>query len=240
MWYNKVMEEWKERTTQLLGEQAMTKLAAARVAVFGLGGVGGHAAEALLRAGVGALTLVDGDVFAVSNLNRQLFATADVMGQPKAEVAKARLLSIVPDADIVARAEFFLPDSDFDFSPFDYVVDAVDTVAAKMEIVTRCADLGVPVISSMGAGNKLDPTAFRVADIYETKVCPLARVIRRLCREKGIASLKVVYSEEEPAAASRVPASVSFVPSVCGLVIAGEVVRDLTNQDKRIKTSKPL
>lgn len=222
------MEEWKSRTVQLLGESAAERLAAARVAVFGLGGVGGHAAEALLRVGVGALDLVDGDTFAPSNLNRQLFATTDALGKPKAEVAKARLLSINPSARVTAHNLFFGADSTFDFAAFDYVVDAVDTVTAKLAIVKQCAAVGVPVISSMGAGNKLDPTAFRTSDIYQTKVCPLARIMRKLCRENGIERLKVVYSEEEPVTNAREPSSVSFVPSVCGLIIASEVVRDLT------------
>lgn len=221
------MEDRHARTRELLGAPSVAKLASARVAVFGLGGVGGHAAEALLRAGVGALDLVDGDIFAPSNLNRQLFATTLTLGRPKAAVAKERLLSIDPAAQITAHELFFTPDTPFDFAPFDYVVDAVDTVSAKMAIVKRCKTAGVPVISSMGAGNKLDPTAFRVADIYATKVCPLARVMRKLCRENDIDSLKVVYSEEERVLTSRVPASVSFVPSVCGLIIAAEVVKNL-------------
>ena len=227
MWYNVHMEDMYTRTAALIGERAVERLKAARVAVFGIGGVGGHAAEAIVRCGVGHVTLVDGDVFTPSNLNRQLFATVSALGMPKTEAAKARLLDISPSLDVTAVNEFFTPESVFDFSAYDYVLDATDTVSAKMEIVMRCKAAGVRVISSMGAGNKLDPTAFRVTDIYRTSVCPLARVMRKLCRERGVESLKVVCSEEPPVVHDREPASVAFVPSACGLVMASAVVRDL-------------
>lgn len=227
VWYNAGMEEMYVRTAALLGEEAVEKLKRSRVAVFGVGGVGGHAAEALARCGVGHLTLVDGDVFVPSNLNRQLFAASSVLGMPKVDAAAARLRDVAPGIDVLPVREVFSPSSDFDVSAYDYVLDAIDTVTAKIELVARCTAAGVPVISSMGAGNKLDPTAFRVADIYSTSVCPLARVMRRLCKERNIPALKVVYSTEPPVIRSREPASVSFVPSVCGLVMAGALIKDL-------------
>lgn len=221
------METRNDRTIGLIGNDGAEKLKNARVLLFGVGGVGGHAAEALVRAGVGSLTLVDGDVFSQSNLNRQLFATEKTVGLDKVEAARGRLLEIDCSAEIIAEKLFFAADTPFDFSRFDYIIDAIDTVSSKIEIVRRGAAADVPVISCMGAGNKLDPTAFRVADIYDTKVCPLARIMRKLCRDNGIDSLKVVYSEEEPVVSSRTPASISFVPAAAGLVIASEVVRDL-------------
>lgn len=221
------MDERYERTIGLIGEEAVNALRKKRVAVFGLGGVGGHAAEALARTGVGRLDVIDGDTFAPSNLNRQLFATADTIGRAKTEVAKERLTAVNPDVKVTEHNLFFLPETELDFSPFDYVIDAVDTVTAKLEIIRRAKAAGVPVISSMGAGNKLDPTAFKVSDIYKTRVCPLAKVMRKLCRENGIDSLKTVYSEEEPVTNSRTPASIAFVPSVAGLIIASEVIKDL-------------
>lgn len=235
-----------QRTELLLGAERMEKLYRAHVAVFGIGGVGGYVAEALARCGVGAFTLVDSDVVAPSNLNRQIIATLDTVGQYKTEVMAARIARINPDAQVTVRNCFYLPETadSFDFTQFDYVVDAVDTVTAKLEIVCRAQEAGVPVISSMGAGNKLDPTRFRVADIYETSVCPLAKVMRRECRKRGIAHLKCVYSteeprkpmetsssEEEPSPGRRsVPGSIAFVPSAAGLILAGEVVRDLTEK----------
>lgn len=221
------METRNDRTIGLIGNDGAEKLKNARVLLFGVGGVGGHAAEALVRAGVGSLTLVDGDVFSQSNLNRQLFATEKTVGLDKVEAARGRLLEIDCSAEIIAEKLFFAADTPFDFSRYDYIIDAIDTVSSKIEIVRRGAAADVPVISCMGAGNKLDPTAFRVADIYDTKVCPLARIMRKLCRDNGIDSLKVVYSEEEPVVSSRTPASISFVPAAAGLVIASEVVRDL-------------
>ncbi len=221
------MDERYERTIGLIGEDAVKKLMGKRVAVFGLGGVGGHVAEALARSGVGALDVIDGDTVAPSNLNRQLFATVNTVGMLKTRAARERLNAVAPDLTVTEYPIFFGATTPLDFKAFDYVIDAVDTVSAKIEIIKRARAANVPVISSMGAGNKLDPTAFKVADIYQTRVCPLARIMRKLCRENGIESLKVVYSEEEPKTASRTPSSIAFVPSVAGLIIAGEVVKDL-------------
>lgn len=237
------MQEQFARTALLLGEEGVERLGKAKVAVFGIGGVGGHAVEALARSGVGQFLLVDSDRVALSNLNRQIIATLDTVGRYKTEVMKERILSINPKACVETRECFFLPENaeTFDFSCLDYVVDAVDTVTAKLELVMRSASCGVPIISSMGAGNKLDPSRFEVADIYETSVCPLARVMRRELKARGIEHLKVVYSKEEarkpaavPEAAKEgggqrraVPGSVAFVPSVAGLIMAGEVIKDL-------------
>lgn len=228
------------RTELLLGADGMEKLYQAHVAVFGIGGVGGYVTEALARCGVGAFTLVDSDVVSLSNLNRQIIATLDTVGRYKTEVMAERIARIHPDARVTVRNCFYLPETadSFDFTQFDYVVDAVDTVTAKLEIICRAQEAGVPVISSMGAGNKLDPARFRVADIYETSVCPLAKVMRRECRKRGIEHLKCVYSTEEPRAhraeveepasgRRSVPGSIAFVPSAAGLILAGEVVRDL-------------
>ena len=240
------------RTRALLGEEAMQTLAASRVAVFGLGGVGGHCAEALARSGVGALDLVDGDFVALSNCNRQVFATDKTVGMRKAEAAKERIALLSPRCRVTAHDVFFLPENadSLDFSAFDYVVDAIDTVSGKLALVMQARAAGVPVICSMGAGNKLDPTRFEVADLYETSVCPLARVMRAECRKRGIDHLKVVYSKEPPMAPrpeeamtagtpdssparpgapkKRAPGSNAFVPSAAGLIIAGQVVCDLT------------
>lgn len=224
------MESIDERTVGLIGQECAEKLRRSRVAVFGLGGVGGHAAEALARAGIGALTVVDGDVIAPSNLNRQLFAAMSTIGRTKAEVAEERLKDVAPNTAVTARRLFFTDDTPFEFAAFDYVVDAIDTVTSKLAIVQRAQAAGVPVVSCLGTGNKLDPTAFRVADIYSTRVCPLARAFRKLCRESGIEHLKVVYSEEEPKQAqspTRTPASISFVPPAAGMILASVVVRDL-------------
>ena len=231
------------RTELLLGKESMEKLQNSRVAVFGIGGVGGYVCEALARSGVGYFLLVDNDKVALSNLNRQIIATLDTVGRYKTQVMKERILSINPQAAVETRECFFLPENadEFDFSSYSYVVDAVDTVTAKLELVVRAKEAGVPVISSMGAGNKLDPTRFEVTDIYQTSVCPLARVMRRELKARGIQDLKVVYSREEAQkpekslmteedSASRrrsIPGSVSFVPSVAGLIAAGEVIRDL-------------
>ena len=225
------------RTQFVLGSDAMEKLKNARVAIFGLGGVGGYVAEALARSGVGALDLVDHDTISLTNLNRQLFATHSTVGQSKAEAAKARVLDINPEAEVTARMDFFSPDTKeaFDFSSYDYVVDAIDTVSGKIALVEQAKAANVPVISSMGAGNKLDATAFEIADITKTSVCPLARVMRRELKKRGIDHLKVVYSKEEPLPSSvvdeesgkPVPGSIAFVPSVVGLIIAGEVITDL-------------
>ena len=228
------------RTAMLIGKDSVNRLHRAHVAVFGLGGVGGHAVEALARAGVGSLTLIDGDRISESNLNRQLFATVSTIGMKKTDAAAARIHEISPDCALTLNDSFVLPENigQFDFSAYDYVIDAIDTVSAKLAIIKACDSVGTPVISAMGAGNKLDPTRFEVADIYSTSVCPLAAVIRRECRKSGVRRLKVVYSREEAVKPEFLPesdgetkktppASVSFVPSVCGLIIAGEVVKDI-------------
>lgn len=236
------MKEQFIRSALLLGEAGIDRLAQARVAVFGIGGVGGFTVEALARAGIGHFLLVDNDEVSVSNINRQIIATWDSVGKKKTLVMKERIQRINPDADIETRECFFLPENadEIDFSEYDYIVDAVDTVSAKLEIIVRAKAAGVPVISCMGAGNKLDPTCFAVTDIYQTKVCPLARVMRRELKKRGVDGCKVVYSteearkprtellsQEEAAARREVPGSVSFVPSVAGLIAAGEVIRDL-------------
>ncbi len=225
------MQEQFVRTALLVGREGVEQLEKKKVAVFGIGGVGGHATEALARSGVGRFLLVDSDRVALSNVNRQIIATLDTVGRFKTEVMRERIMSINSWAQVEGRECFFLPENahTFDFSDCDYVVDAVDTVTAKLELIQCARRAGVPVISSMGAGNKLDPTRFEVADIYETSVCPLARVMRRELRKRGVDSLKVVYSREEamkPPGAD-VPGSVAFVPSVAGLIMAGEVIRDL-------------
>ena len=231
------------RTRFLLGEDGMAKLRNARVAVFGLGGVGGYVVEALARAGVGALDLIDHDTIGTTNLNRQIFATHSTIGMSKAQAAADRVKDIDPTICVTVHETFYLPDTaaDFDFSRYDYIVDAIDTVTGKLMLAQQAQDSGTPIISSMGTGNKLDPTAFRVADISETSVCPLARIMRKECKKRGIRKLKVVYSQEEPltpqidaASAAEtpegrraLPGSVSFVPSVAGLILAGEVIKDL-------------
>ena len=237
-----MVEEQFVRTALLLSEEGVARLKRAKVAVFGIGGVGGFAVEALARAGVGAFLLVDSDRICVSNINRQIIADWNTVGRYKTKVMQERIASVNPDAEVETRECFFLPENadSFDFSGWDYIVDAVDTVSAKLEIIVRAKEAGVPVISCMGAGNKLDPTRFEVADLYETSVCPLARVMRRELKKRGIDSCKVVYSreeartpldgllsQEESGGRRSVPGSVSFVPSVAGLVAAGEVIRDL-------------
>lgn len=228
------MNAFYERTARMLGEEAVEKLKNARIALFGLGGVGGHAAEALARAGVGHLTLVDGDTVSESNMNRQLFAVQSTVGLPKTEAAKRRLSDINPSIKIDARPLFVTADnlSEFDFSTYDYIIDAIDTVSSKIAIIMAAKETDTPIISCMGAGNKLDPTAFRVADIYQTSVCPLARVMRLELRRRGVKKLRVVYSEEPPVKVEKeivngkpVPGSVSFVPSVAGLILAGEAIK---------------
>ena len=237
------MENQFSRTERLLGKEKMEKLAAARVCIFGIGGVGGYVAEALARSGVGHLELVDNDVICLSNLNRQIIATHETLGQYKVDVMKERILSINPTAEVTVYKCFYLPETraQFDFTNYDYVVDAIDTVAGKIALVLQAEESGTPVISSMGAGNKLDPTAFQVADIYQTSVCPLAKVMRRELKRRGVKKLKVVYSKEQPVAVQNdeesllssprrsIPGSIAFVPSVAGLIIAGEVVKDLVN-----------
>ena len=235
------------RSRALLGKEAMETLAAARVAVFGLGGVGGHCAEALARAGIGALDLFDGDSIALSNCNRQMFATEQTLGMRKVQAAKERIALLSPRCRVTAHDLFVLPETvgAIDFSAFDYVVDAIDTVSGKVAILERARLAGVPAISAMGAGNKLDPTRFEVAPVEETSVCPLARVMRRELKKRGITGVKAVYSKEEPrlprfgegetqsgdadgAHRKAIPGSVSFVPAVMGLLLAGEVIKDLT------------
>ena len=237
------------RTQLLLGEDAMKKLGNSRVAVFGIGGVGGYVCEALVRSGVGHFDLIDDDKVCLTNLNRQIIATRKTVGKYKAEVMKERMLDINPDVEVTVHKCFFLPENadEFPFEEYDYVVDAVDTVTAKIELVMKCKEKNVPIISSMGAGNKLDASAFKVSDIYKTKVCPLAKVMRHELKKRGVKKLKVVYSEELPLTPVNdgtnvcekedstivkraTPGSVAFVPSVAGLIIAGEVVKDLTNE----------
>nr|MBP3599262.1 tRNA threonylcarbamoyladenosine dehydratase [Eubacterium sp.] len=228
------------RTELLLGKEAMKRLADARVAVFGIGGVGGHAVEALARSGVGAIDLIDNDTVSITNLNRQIIALHSTVGEFKVDVMKKRIQDINPDCVVNAYRCFYLPDTadQFDFSQYDYVVDAVDTVTAKIQLVMEAKDAGVSIISSMGAGNKLNPTLFEVTDIYKTSVCPLAKVMRRELKKRSVRKLKVVYSkeeaivpkgatEEDPGTRRSFPGSTSFVPSVAGLIIASEVIRDL-------------
>ena len=242
------------RTELLLGEEAMEKLKTSRVAVFGIGGVGGYVCEALVRSGLGNFDLIDDDKVCLTNINRQIIATRKTVGKYKVDVMEERMKDINPDVNVTVHKCFFLPENaaEFDFESYDYVVDAVDTVTAKLELVMKCKEKDVPIISSMGAGNKLDASAFRVADIYDTKVCPLAKVMRRELKKRGVDRLKVVYSDEKPigpiddmAISCRsncisstgdthkcterraIPGSVAFVPSVVGLIIAGEVIKDL-------------
>ena len=226
------------RTELLLGEEAMEILKNARVAAFGIGGVGGYVTEALARSGVGALDLTDKDRVCLSNLNRQIIATHKSIGKYKTEVMRERILDINPEAEVRTHECFYLPETkgEFDFSSSSYVVDAVDTVTAKLSLAEEAKAAGVPIISSMGAGNKLNPFLFEAADIYETSVCPLARVMRRELRKRGIDHLKVVYSKEAPLRPLREadgPGSTAFVPSVAGLLIASEVIRDLTESAVR-------
>lgn len=224
------------RTERLIGSAALEKLKKARVAVFGVGGVGGYAVEALARSGVGALDLVDNDVVSESNINRQIIALHSTLGKLKTEVAAARARDINPEIEVRTHNVFFLPETaeTFDFSRYDYVIDAIDTVSGKLALIEKAKAANVPVISAMGAGNKLDPTAFAVADISKTSVCPLARVMRRELKKRGIEHVKVVYSKEEAQGEPQksengkpVPASIAFVPSVAGLIIAGEAIKDL-------------
>lgn len=244
------MENAFSRTELLLGKDAMSRLFGARVAVFGVGGVGGYAVEALARSGVGALDLIDNDVVSLSNLNRQIIALRSTVGQYKVDVAEARVHDVNPDCTVRTYKTFFLPETagQFDFSQYDYVIDAIDTVTGKIALVAAARDAGVPIICSMGAGNKLDPTRFRVTDLFRTDTDPLAKVMRRKLKELGVRKLKVVWSDElprhqepgadgtpeEPAKGRRaVPGSVAFVPSVVGLILAGEVIKDLTGINKQ-------
>ena len=229
--------EFLSRTENLIGKDAVAKLQKARVAVFGVGGVGGYVVEALARSGVGAIDLIDNDKVALSNINRQIIALHSTVGEWKTDVAAKRVKDINPDIKVRTYNLFFLPETadEFDFDGVDYVVDAIDTVSGKIALIESAKDRNISVISSMGTGNKLDPTAFEVADITKTSVCPLARVMRRELKKRGIEHVKVVYSKEEPFAGGQIdeqtgksiPASISFVPSVAGLIIAGEVIKDL-------------
>ena len=227
------------RTEMLFGKGGMEALARARVAVFGIGGVGGYTVEALVRSGVGAIDIIDDDKVCLTNINRQIYATHKTVGKYKVDVAAERIAEINPNCKVTAHKTFYMPDTqaEFDFTKYDYIVDAIDTVTGKLTIIENAQKCGTPVISAMGAGNKLDPTAFEVADIYKTSVCPLAKVMRRELKKRGIKKLKVVYSKEEPvkpvcceeesAVRREIPASNAFVPSVVGLIIAGEVIKDL-------------
>ena len=217
------------RTIDLLGADALHKLTRSRVVVFGLGGVGSFAAEALARAGVGSLTLIDKDVVEPSNINRQLVALHSTLGRPKVDVMAERILDINPNACVVKRHEFYQPDNSdqFNLLEYDYVVDAIDTVTAKIELAVQRQNSGATMISVMGAGNKLDPTQFMISDIFDTSICPLCKVMRKELRRRKVTALKVVYSQEEPVTLKRTPGSISFVPSVAGLITAGEVVRKL-------------
>ena len=245
------MYERFSRTELLLGSEALQRLAGANVAIFGIGGVGGYVVEALARSGIGSFALIDNDRVSLSNLNRQIIALESTLGMYKTDAARDRILDINPHAQVKTYHTFLLPETadEFDFSSYDYVVDAIDTVTGKLEIIVRAKCAGVPVISSMGAGNKLDPTAFKVADIYDTSVCPLAKTMRHELKKRGINSLKTVYSAEKPikpqyrdkpcgedasvqegARRRAVPGSTAFVPSVVGLIIAAEVVKDIAAQ----------
>ena len=241
------MSERNTRTEMLIGGRAVEILSNSRVAVFGLGGVGGHALEALVRAGVGAVDIFDSDKISESNINRQIIATYETVGEYKTDAFEKRILTINPDCRVKKHTVFVTADTidEIDFSAYSYVVDAIDTVSAKIAIAQRCESLGVPIIASMGTGNKLDPSKFEITDIYKTSVCPLARVMRSELKKRGVRSLKVLYSKEEPIkpilakeeanSKKPTPASISFVPSVAGLMIAGEVIRDVIKNDKAVK-----
>ena len=222
------MEQF-ERTRMLIGNEGLNKLKKSSVAVFGIGGVGGYAVEALARSGVGTIDIIDNDTVNETNINRQIIATHKTLGRYKVDVMKERIEDINRSAIVNTHKCFFLPENsdEFDFSKYSYIVDAIDTVTAKIEIILKAQKANVPVISSMGTGNKLDPTKLEVSDIYKKKMCPLAKVMRRELKQRGIKKLKVVYSSEEPVTKLRIPASVAFVPSVAGMIIAGEVIKDL-------------
>ncbi len=248
------MKEQFVRTAMLLGEDGIARLAQKRVAVFGIGGVGGHVVEALARSGVGAIDLIDNDTVSISNINRQIIATHDTVGQYKTQVMKKRILSINPDCRVAAYECFYLPQErgKFPFAEYDYIVDAIDTVTAKLDLAVAAYEMNIPIISSMGTGNKLDPTRLEVADIYETSVCPLAKVMRRELKARGIPKLKVVYSREVAMTPLKVtdtvesaetleamgqkrraiPGSTAFVPAVAGLILAGEVIKELAGVEQ--------
>ena len=245
------------RTERIYGAEAMEKLAAARVAIFGIGGVGGYTLEALARSGLGHLDLIDNDKVSLTNLNRQILATHETLGQYKVDAAAARVKSINPACVVRGYKTFYLPETqgEFDFAQYDYVVDAIDTVSGKLALIQQAQAAGTPIISAMGAGNKVDPSQFRVADLYQTRGCPLARIMRRECRRRGIERLKVVYSPEEPLCPLEdlsdgdpaekecppegrrtIPGSTAFVPAAAGLLIAAQVVKDLTDFPKEGRT----
>lgn len=225
------------RTELLIGKEGIEKLSKSKIAIFGIGGVGSYVVEGLVRAGIGNFILVDNDIVSESNINRQIIATTKTVGKPKVEVAKERILEINPNANVEIYQEFFMPETTGIIdSSISYIIDAIDIVTAKIELVQRANNLNIPIISCMGTGNKLDPTQFEITDIYKTSVCPLAKVMRKELKSRGIKKLKVLYSKEEPKkihsineSERRVPASISFVPSVAGLIIAGEVVKDIIN-----------
>ena len=236
------MDERFTRTALIFKDEGMSRLREARVAVFGVGGVGGHCVQALARAGIGALDVFDDDVVSVTNINRQAVAMTSTIGRPKVDVIRDQVLDINPQAEVVCRRMFYTPENadSVDLSVYDYIVDAIDTVSAKLELICRAKALGIPVISAMGAGNKLDPTRFEVADLSKTSVCPLCRVMRTQLKKRGIVHHKVVYSQEEPlrivadeSNGRHAPGSVSFVPPVMGLIIAGEVIKDLAGGTAR-------
>ena len=226
------MTEKFTRTENLIGKDKLKILQNSHIAVFGIGGVGGYVTEALIRAGVGKIDIIDNDTVSESNINRQIIATTKTIGKYKVDIMKERILDINPDATVNAYNTLYLPNTadQFDFSKYSYVVDAVDNVTAKIELVLRANNSNVPIISSMGTGNKLDPTAFEVSDIYKTEVCPLAKVMRTELKKRGVKKLKVVYSKEKPITNQRPPASISFVPSVAGLIIASEVIKDIIKE----------
>ena len=243
------MLEQFSRTAMLIGEEGIEKLNNSKVAIFGIGGVGSFVVEGLVRAGVQNFILVDKDVVDITNLNRQIHATTKTIGKDKVEIMKQRVLDINPNAKVETYKEFFMPDSKTKIlnKSIDYIVDAVDTVTAKIELVVQAENLNIPIISAMGTGNKLDPTKFEITDIYKTSICPLAKVMRKELRQRGIKKLKVVYSKEEPVvpknlkekledknAKKQVPGSISFVPSVAGMIIAGEVIKDLQKQKNMV------
>lgn len=240
------MNEQFSRTALLLGTDAINNLQNKKVAIFGIGGVGGYVCEALIRSGVGKFDLIDNDTVCISNINRQIIATHKTIGRYKTDVMKERMLDINPNAKITVHECFFLPETSdkFDFTEYDYIVDAVDTVTAKIELIMKAKEYNIPIISAMGAGNKLDPSRFQVTDIYKTTMCPLAKVMRRELKKRGIQKLKVVYSDEAPitptfvspqknqsSSKRSIPGSTAFVPSVAGLIIASEVIKDLTHQN---------
>lgn len=235
----KIMADKFSRTELLLGKDALVRLSHSRVAIFGIGGVGGYVTEALARSGVGALDLIDNDTVSLTNINRQIIALTSTIGKQKTEVMKERVLDINPAIEVTVYNRFFLPETadQFDFSQYSYIVDAVDTVTAKIELILRAGEAGVPIISCMGAGNKLEPSMFEITDIYKTSVCPLAKVMRRELKKRGVKKCKVLYSKETPVTPigetgeelnrRSIPGSVAYVPSVAGLMIAGEVIRDI-------------